>query len=167
MKHPIISIVVAIAQKNRAIGKDNKLPWHIPSDLKRFKTITTGHPIIMGRKTYESIGHALPNRTNIIVTRDINYSAEGCFVAHTLEEAIEKARSIDSKEICIIGGGEIFKQALPYTDKLYLTLVEGDIVGDVFFPPYDKFNTILNQSTHEENGYRFTYIDLIKGDGLS
>lgn len=162
MKRPIISIVVAIAEKNRAIGKDNKLPWHIPEDLKRFKEITTGHPIIMGRRTYESIGRPLPNRTNIIVTKNKDFRAENCVVVNSLEEAIKKASEIDQEEIYIIGGGEIFKQALPYTDKLYLTLVQGDIEGDVFFPEYSEFNKTISQSSHESNGYSYTFIDLVK-----
>lgn len=160
MKTPRISIVVALAKKNRAIGKNNKLPWHIPSDLKHFKVITEGHPIIMGRKTYESIGRPLPNRTNIVVTRDSTYQANGCIIVNSLDKALEKAKDIDADEIYIIGGGEIFKQALPFTDKLYLTLVEGDIDGDVFFPTYNEFNTIISQSTHEENGYQFTFTEL-------
>ncbi len=162
MKKPTISIVVAIAKKNRVIGKDNKLPWNIPSDLKRFKEITTGHPIIMGRKTYESIGRPLPNRTNIIITRDPTYQAAGCTVVNSLKKAIAVATQLDSNEIFIIGGGEIFKHALAHTDKLYLTLVEGEIKGDVYFPPYDEFNKVIETSTHEENGFRFTFIDLVK-----
>ncbi len=162
MKKPLISIVVAIAEGNRAIGRDNKLPWHIPTDLKRFKAITLNHPIIMGRKTFESIGRPLSNRTNIIITRDLQYHAEKCVIVNSLAEAISKASAIDKQEIFIIGGGEIFKQALPYVDKLYLTLVKGKIDGDVFFPDYSEFKTILSQSSYSENGFDFTFLDLEK-----
>ncbi len=162
MKKPVISIVVALAEVNRAIGKDNKLPWHIPTDLKRFKEITLHHPIIMGRKTFESIGRPLPNRTNIIITRDPHYQAEKCVIVNSLAEAISQASTLDSQEIFIIGGGEIFKQALPYVDKLYLTVVKADIDGDVFFPDYTEFKTIVRQSSHNENGFDFTFLDLIR-----
>lgn len=162
MKKPLISIVVAISEGNRAIGKDNKLPWHIPEDLKRFKNITSGHPIIMGRKTFESIGRPLPNRTNIIITRDPSYQAENCVVVSSIEEAIQVATSYDNDEIFIIGGGEIFKQALPFVDKLYLTVVKGNIQGDVFFPDYSSFSKTVKQESHSSNGYTYTFIDLLR-----
>ena len=136
MTKPCISIIVAHA-KNRVIGKANKLLWHISDDLKRFKTLTTGHPIIMGRKTYESIGKPLPNRTNIIVSRNIN-ELSGCFVYPSLESAIEKVGEIDKEEIFIIGGGEIYRQALPLADRLYVTKVDLNIEGDTYFPEYEK-----------------------------
>lgn len=160
MNNPNISIVVAIAEGNRAIGRDNNLPWHIPSDLKRFKQLTSGHPIIMGRKTYESIGRPLPNRTNIVITRDTSYVAPGCIVVNDLNTALQKAKELDSEEIFIIGGGEIFKQALPLVTKLYLTIVHDSIKGDVFFPDYSEFKTVLSSSNHSENGYSFTFLDL-------
>jgi dihydrofolate reductase len=160
MNHPKISIVVAIAEENRAIGRDNKLPWEISSDLKRFKQITSGHPIIMGRKTFESIGRPLPNRTNIIITRDPLYAAEGCIVVNNLESALQKAKEKDSEEIFIIGGGEIFRLALPYVDRLYLTIVHQNVEGDVFFPDYTEFSRVIHKSEHLENGYSFTFLDL-------
>src|ERR1700733_12355263 len=130
MKKPRICIVVAIG-KNRELGKGEKLLWHIPDDLKRFKALTLGHPIIFGRKTFESVlgynkGKPLPGRTNIVVTRDANYSYEGAVVAHSLEEAIEKASEIDSEEIHIGGGANLYEQVLPKTDKLFLTLIDDD-----------------------------------------
>lgn len=162
MNKPTVSIVVAIAEQNRAIGKDNQLPWHIPEDLKRFKQITSGHPIIMGRKTFESIGRPLPNRTNIIITRDPSYQVENCVVVNSLEKAITYASTIDQDEIFVIGGGQIFKEALPITDKLYLTVVKGNIEGDVFFPEYSAFNKIISQTDNESNGYSYTFLELIK-----
>lgn len=155
-------MVVAIAEKTRGIGLNNKLLWNIPEDLKRFKEITSGHPIIMGRKTYESIGRPLPNRTNIIITRNSDYKAPGCVVVESLERALEKAKNTHSEEIFIIGGGEIFKQALPVTDKLYLTIVEGDFEADVFFPDYSEFKQVIHTEKHESNGYTYTYIDLVR-----
>lgn len=129
-----ISLVVAMSE-NRVIGVDNHLPWHIPEDLKRFKKITSGHPIIMGRKTYESIGRPLPNRTNIIISRNKDFRAEGTITCHSLEEAIKWAsQASGNDEIFIIGGGEIFKQALPIADRIYLTTVHWPYEGDAFFP---------------------------------
>ncbi len=155
-------MVVAIVEKNRGIGRHNKLLFNIPEDLKRFKDITSGHPIIMGRKTYESIGRPLPNRTNIIITRNTAYYAPGCVVVDSLEKALQKARDVESEEIFVIGGGEIFKQALPITDKLYLTLVQGNFEADVYFPDYSKFKTVLFKEDHESNGYTYTFIDLTR-----
>ena len=160
MNKPSICIVVAIGGKNRVIGKNNKLPWNIPEDLKRFKELTTGHPIIMGRKTFESIGKPLPNRTNIVITRDTGYQAPGCIVVNTLDAAISQAQQIDTERICIIGGGEIFRQAMPIVDTLYLTRITGEFEGDVFFPEYEEFKHTVQKSSHESNGYQYTFLDL-------
>lgn len=129
-----ISILVAASQ-NGVIGRDNQLLWRLPDDLKRFKQLTLGHPMIMGRKTFESIGKPLPGRTSIIITRSADYTAEGTLVVHSLEEAIALARELDSEEAFIIGGGEIYRQAMENTrvDQLYLTLVHTDSEGDTFF----------------------------------
>lgn len=159
---PHISMIAAIAKENRAIGKNNKLLWNIPEDLTRFKKITSGHPIIMGRKTYESIGRPLPGRTNIVLSRNIEKNIEGCILASTLEEAIKKAIEIDKAEIFIIGGGEIFKKGILVADKLYLTLVEGDFEGDVFFPDYSAFTHALHEEKHTTAGYTYTFIDLTR-----
>ncbi|MSR87745.1 MAG: dihydrofolate reductase [Candidatus Zambryskibacteria bacterium] len=138
-KRPKISIVVAIRKQDNAIGRDTgELLFRISDDLKRFKSLTTGHPIIMGRKTYESIGKPLPERTNIVVTHNLDFKAEGCLVVSSLEEAIERGRETSTEEIFVIGGGEIYRQALPYTDKLYLTIVDGGAEGNVFFPEWRK-----------------------------
>src|SRR5258708_1489116 len=122
----IVSAIAAIG-KNRELGQDNKLLWHIPDDLKRFKALTTGHPVIMGRKTFESIfamiGKPLPNRTNIVVTHDTSWSHAGVLVSHSVEKAIEKGKSLGEKEVFILGGAQIYEAALPFTDKLYLTLI--------------------------------------------
>lgn len=134
-----ISIIVAMAE-NRAIGYKNKLPWgRLPEDLKRFKEITLGHAIIMGRKTFESIGRALPGRKNIVITSDRNYAlkAPGCTVTFSVDDAIEKAKSFSSDEIFVIGGAEIYKQFLPMAEKIYLTLVHKEWPGDAFFPDLD------------------------------
>src|SRR5580704_5022521 len=130
MKKPCICIVAAIGN-NREVGKEGKLLWHIPDDLKRFKSLTKGHPIIFGRKTFESVlgynnGKPLPERTNIVVTRDANYLYEGAVVAHSLEEAIEIASKLDPEEIHIGGGANLYQQVLPMTDKLFLTLIDDE-----------------------------------------
>lgn len=162
VQEPTISMVVAVTQKNAAIGNGGKLLFHISDDLKRFKAITRGHPVIMGRKTFESIGHPLPDRTNIVVTRNRNFKADGVLLASSLEEALKKAGEIDS-EIFLIGGGELYKQGLPYTDKLYLTLVESDAVGDVFFPDWRKDfikETFRETRFDEKTGLRYTWVDV-------
>jgi dihydrofolate reductase len=159
---PKVNIVVAVTQKDAAIGNGNKLLFHISDDLKRFKALTRGHPIIWGRKTYESIGHPLPERINIIITRNPHFKAEGCLVVPSLEEALRKAGEIDS-EIFIGGGGDIYKQALPYTHKLYLTLVESDAAGDVFFPDWRKDftkETFREDRFDSKTGLAYTWIDL-------
>jgi dihydrofolate reductase len=154
-----ISIIAALG-KDGVIGKNKELLWRIPDDLKRFKRLTTGHPIIMGRKTHESIGRPLLERINIVVTRDKNYSAEGCVVTHSLEEALRKAVDADKEEIFVIGGGEIYKQALPRADKLYLTLIEDDKEGDVFFPDYSMFKNKTLREERDFEGLKYTWVTL-------
>lgn len=159
-KKPKLSIIAALS-RNRVMGKKNTLPWYLPEDLKRFKKLTTGHPIIMGRKTYKSIGKPLPNRTNIIITRDINFKAEGCLVTHSLPKALEQAKtSPGNLEIFIIGGGEIYKQTLDLADKLYLTVIEQDIEGDVYFPDFADFKKIIHQEEGESEGYKYKFLEL-------
>ena len=131
----MINIVVAKASNN-VIGAKNDLIWHLPNDLKHFKSITSGHPIIMGRKTFESLGRPLPNRTNIVVTRDQNWNAEGIEIASSLPKAIEAAKKIDD-DIYIIGGGNIYKQAMELADVLYITEVHHEFDGDTYFPEID------------------------------
>lgn len=131
--HQPVNAIVAMS-KNRVIGSNNQLPWHLPADLKHFKHVTTGHIVIMGRKTYSSIGRKLPNRINIIVTRNENFDAPGCLVAHSLTEALQLAQKHCDLQVFIIGGSEIFQQALPLLQKVYLTLIEEEFNGDTFFP---------------------------------
>lgn len=158
-----LSIIVAVAGEKRIIGSKGTMPWYIPEELKRFKEITMGHPIIMGRKTHESIGKALPGRANIIISREPSYSAEGCIVVSTIDEAIKEARNQPGKEeIFIIGGGQIYQQALPQTDKLYLTYIDKNIEGDVSFPDYSEFKKIISESNwqeHEEIKYKFLELE--------
>lgn len=155
--NPRVSIVVAL-DDFRGIGKDNGLLWNLSSDLKRFKEITTGHPIIMGRKTYESIGRPLPNRTNIVITRNSEFHPEGVVVVHDLDEAFEEAAKLNPEEIFVIGGGEIFNQVLPITERIYLTHVFGDFGAEIYFPEYAEFFTeFVPELTGEENGLRWEY----------
>ncbi len=127
----IISLIAAMSE-NRVIGRHNTIPWRLPDDLKRFREITLGHPVIMGRKTFESIGRPLPGRKNIIVTRNTDYHPEDCIVAHNLREALEECA--DSEEVFICGGGEIFREMLPMAERIYLTVIHEEIEGDTFFP---------------------------------
>lgn len=125
--------------ESRVIGVNNHLPWHIPEDLKRFKAITMHHPIVMGRKTFESIGKPLPKRTNIVITRDKTYRVEGGAVVHSFEEALDWARKSEgAEEVFVIGGAEIFKLAIPLAWRIYLTEVKWPFEGDTFFPAFDE-----------------------------
>lgn len=130
-------IIVAAVAENRVIGKNNQLVWRLPNDLKHFKRLTMGRPMIMGRKTFESFDEPLNGRTSIIITRDSTYSAEGCPVVHSLEAAIEVARPLHD-EVIIAGGEEIYRMALPITDVMYLTEVKSQPEGDAFFPEFSK-----------------------------
>lgn len=183
-----VSIIVAIDDKKgigRSSNSENKgMLWHISEDFKRFKALTSGHPIIMGRKTHEMIGRVLPNRTNIIITRDPDYNVEGAIIVDSLEKAIEAAKKVeesriinqesrgkndihdsklmihnsDENEIFIIGGGQIFAQGLPLANKLYVTLVKGDFGADVFFPEYEKdFPIIESEETKSDGEYMYTF----------
>ena len=163
MKRVKINIIVAVAGKKRVIGKKGGLPWYIPQELKRFKEITMGHPIIMGRKTHESIGRVLSGRTNIVISREPNYKALGCIVVHSLDEALRVAQGkpFENEEVFVIGGGEIYKQALPLADKLYLTYIDKEIKGDVFFPDYSEFKKVVYKSNWQEHeGIRYKFLEL-------
>lgn len=160
--NPKISLIAAIS-KNNVLGKDNKIPWYLPEDLKRFKQLTTNHPIIMGRKTYQSIGRPLPNRTNIVITRDHNFKAiEGIIVVDAIEKALEKAKQIETQEIFIIGGGEIYNQSINLADKLYLTVIDKEIEGDVYFPDYSNFKKITYQANGHSGEYNYKFLELEK-----
>lgn len=137
----MISIVVAM-DKNKVIGKDNQLPWHLPADLAFFKKITMGKAIVMGRKTYESIGKPLPGRQNIILTRNKDYAALGCTVIHSVDDIFALEQK-ETNEICVIGGAEIFKEVLAVADRLYITMIDNEFSGDTYFPPYDETDWAL------------------------
>lgn len=217
--------MVAAIGKNRELGKDNKLLWHISDDLKHFKEVTSGHVVIMGRKTFESIGRPLPNRVNIVITRDKTFTCHSeldseskkersrnkfgpqtprgemtkCIVVHSLEEALNEAKrhvilsksegspralqslqafspqegyplhgiaaapqNDNNGEIMVIGGGQIFTQALPQADRLYLTIVDASFDADTFFPDYSNFTTTISKEDRESEGYRYSFLVLEK-----
>ena len=161
------AIIVAVAAigKERVLGDADKLLWHIPDDLKRFKKLTEGHPIILGRKTFESIlgylGKPLPGRTSIVVTRDPAWKYEGVIKASSIEEAIERGKELDERQISIGGGAQIYALALPYTDRLCLTLIDDEKKGDSFFPPYDReFTKKIGEEWREFDGLRYAWVDL-------
>lgn len=128
-----ISIVAAVSE-NGVIGYKNKIPWHLPSDLKYFRRITLGHHIIMGRKTHEAIGHAFDGRVNIVITRNKSYKSSGCIIANSLDEALKAAAEAKEKEAMVIGGGQIYKQAMLLAERIYLTRVKANVNGDTYFP---------------------------------
>src|SRR5262245_5936723 len=147
--------------RKRGIGVDNKLPWRLSADLKRFRELTMGHHIIVGRKTYESIGRPLPGRRTIVVTRDVNYKAEGCEVAHSVKDAINLARERGESEVFICGGAEIYAQTIGVADRMYLTLVEAEVAAYTFFPEFDEREWSERESFYqpadEKNQYPFTF----------
>lgn len=158
----ILSLIAAIG-KNNELGKENKLLFSLPEDMKHFKEVTTGHPVLMGRKTFESIGRPLPNRRNIVITRDMNYQADGIEVVHSLDEALEQSKNTE-EEIFVIGGGEMYKQALPFADKLYLTFVETSVDNaDTFFPEFDANEwEEVSKERHEaddKHQWPFTFVE--------
>ena len=162
-------VMIAAAAENNALGKDNELLWHLPDDFKRFKQLTTGHPIIMGRKTFESLGKPLPNRTTIIISRNKDYRVEGCITVNSLEEAIKAAKE-DSNPY-ILGGGEIYKQAMEYADMLDLTLVHHSFENaDTFFPTIDpKIWQETNRRdfiADEHHKYDFSFVSYKKSESL-
>jgi dihydrofolate reductase len=162
--HPAIISAIAAIGRNRELGTGNQLSWRIKEDLGRVKTLTTGHPLIMGRKTHESIGRPLPNRTNIIVTRDPSYTSAGCVIAHSIEDAFEKARELDTEEIFIFGGAQIYEAAMPYITRLYLTLIDDtDPSADVFFPEYEPdFREVARHGRKEQDGLSYEWVDFTR-----
>jgi dihydrofolate reductase len=155
----MITLIAAVAENN-ALGKDNKLLWHLPEDFKRFKALTSGHNIIMGRKTFESFPKPLPNRTHIIITRQKNYAPEGCIVVNSLQSAIEACPA--EVENFIIGGGEIYKQAIEFADKIDITKVHATFDADTFFPEIDlnKWQVAFEEfhSRDEKHEFEFTFL---------
>ena len=159
-------ILIAAAAENNAIGKNNDLIWHLPDDFKRFKKLTSGHPIIMGRKTFESLPGLLPKRTHIAITRKKDYFPKGCLVAHSLEKAIKLAKEETDGDIYVIGGGEIYKKSLKYADKIELTRVHSTFDADTFFPEFNEENwELLNEEYHgkdDRHKHDFTYQTFVR-----
>jgi len=148
MTQPRLSILVAMAS-NRTIGVNNTLPWRCPEDLKHFKALTIGHHMIMGRKTFDSIGKPLPGRTTVVVTRNQDLKIEGCVIAHSLDEAI--AACAGEKNIFIVGGAELYAQAMPLADTLHITEIQKDVEGDAHFPAFDKTEWLeVSRETHQQ-----------------
>ncbi|MBI1936099.1 dihydrofolate reductase [Candidatus Woesearchaeota archaeon] len=150
-----ISLIAAM-DRNRVIGNENKLLWKIPNDMKRFRQLTAGKTVIMGRKTFESIGRPLPNRTNIIITRDKNYKADGCIVVYSVGEALKKS---DSEEIMVIGGAQIYVQLLPTANKMYLTFIDAEFEGDAYFPEFDKKEWKETFREEHEEEYKYVFVN--------
>jgi len=160
-----LALIVAMS-RNHTIGINNQLPWHLPGDLKFFKDTTMGKPIVMGRKTFESIGRPLPGRPNIVITRNTDFEAEGVAVVASLEEAVEQAARLtvqaDVEEAMIIGGAEIYRQVLPLVDRMYITEVDAEIEGDAFFPEFDASQwRQVERESHapcEKNPYPYSFV---------
>ncbi len=163
---PRLSLIVAMA-KNRVIGAGGKIPWHLPDELQLFKTVTMGHHIIMGRKTYESINRLLPGRTTVIVTRQHDYTIAGAKIAHTLDEAVTLCAG--DSEIFVIGGGELYRAALPKADRIYLTVVDAEPAGDTRMPEFDPAQWRAHSPRHysrddrHAHDYRFEIHDRVPG----
>ncbi|WP_319519969.1 dihydrofolate reductase [uncultured Martelella sp.] len=172
MNYPEIEMIAAVAE-NGVIGSNGDMPWKLSSDLKRFKAITVGKPVIMGRKTFESIGRPLPNRTNIIVTRNEGFKAENCIVINRLEDAVEiaqeEAQAVGAGSVCVIGGGEIYRQSMPYAGKLHITHVEKTLDGDTVFPKIDPAIWQVESSetvpAGEKDDYPTRYVVYVRKSG--
>lgn len=165
MKMPKISLVVATDSKG-GIGKDNKIPWYLPEDIKRFKHLTMGHPVIMGRKTFESIisyiKKPLPGRTNIVITNNPDFTYDGVIVCRSLNEAIIEAEKVDNEEIFIGGGAQIFDSVVERADRLYLTLIDGDFGADTFFYHANKFTKVISKEEKQFEDLKYTFLTLEK-----
>lgn len=165
----LISIIVAVSE-NGVIGKNNQLLWRLPDDLKRFKQLTLNHPMIMGRKTFESIGKPLPGRTSIVITQNPDFAFEGVIVAHSLDDALLKAASLETEEVFVIGGGEIYRLAMPVTDRLYVTEVHTTIDGDTYFEKPDlalwKETERIVHEPDEKHLFKFEFVNYSKPGDL-
>ena len=155
--------IVVILSTNNVIGRDNKLPWHMPADLKRFKNLTMGHHVLMGRKTFDEIRKPLPGRINVVITRDHSFGAEGVAIARSVDEAINKAEAAGDREIFLIGGGEIFRQVIHRADRMYVTRIHAEIGGDTTFPEFDDVSEWrLVDAEHfeadERNAYPYSFL---------
>jgi dihydrofolate reductase len=160
-----LTALVAALARNRVIGAGNRLPWHLPEDLARFKRLTLGAPVIMGRKTRESIGRPLPGRRNIVVTRAAGAAWDGCIVARSLAEAL--ALADDAGEAFVIGGAELYAQALPGADRMHLTLIDADYAGDAWFPEFDPgaWREVARQPGVSAGGIRYAFVDYVRAGG--
>lgn len=158
---PVVSIIVAM-DRNRLIGGDGRLPWHLPADLRHFKQTSLGKPVVMGRKTYESIGKPLPDRTNIVVTRNNEYQAPGCITSSSLDQAIQSAGNV--KELMIIGGADLYRQAFPRATRLYLTRIDAEFEGDSWFPDFDgnewKVTAKSDHEVDDRNRFPYSFVTL-------
>jgi dihydrofolate reductase len=161
---PQISLIAAIAKDTRIIGNEAKIPWHIPEDFKYFKETTMGHPMIMGRKTFETFPKLLPGRTHIVLTRNEDYEVpEGVIIANSIEKAIGEAKKVSSenkgtREIFIIGGGQVYELGMKYADKLYITIVDTEVEGNIFFPEYESvFTKTVSEKTSSDKNFSYTF----------
>lgn len=157
-----ITMIAAMAN-NRVIGKDNQMPWHLPADLKFFKKMTLGKAVIMGRKTFESIGRPLPKRQNIVITRDHTFQVDGVDVVHNTQQALAKAGAVD--EVVIIGGGNIYQQFIEQADELYLTFIDLTVDGDAYFPDYESYGQwerVWQQQHQQQESYNFRFEHLVR-----
>jgi dihydrofolate reductase len=158
---PLVSLMVAMAQ-NGVIGRSNSLPWRLPQDLKRFRAFTLGKPVLMGRKTYDSIGRPLPGRNNLVLTRDRSWRAQGVIAVHSLEEALRQAGA--AAELVVIGGAEVYRLVLPIARRIYLTHVHADVPGDTFFPDFDATQwadvECTSHPADEQHAYPVTFVTL-------
>lgn len=161
---PRLTLIAAVA-RNGVIGVDNTLPWRLPEDLKRFKALTLGHPIVMGRKTWESLGRPLPGRANIVVSRDPDYSAAGATLARSLLSAIEAAAASGTDEVFVIGGAEIYRLALPLAQRLQLTEIDREFAGDAHFPDFDRqaWLETARECHHSETGFDYAFVTYERG----
>ncbi|HEU4521140.1 MAG TPA: dihydrofolate reductase [Thermoanaerobaculia bacterium] len=164
--------IIAIVAANDVIGRGNQLPWHMPADLKRFKELTMGHHLIMGRKTFESVGKPLPGRVNVVVTRSVDFSPDGVAIARSVDEAISKAEAAGDDEIFIGGGAEIYAQTLHRADRMYITRLHGEPEGDTFFPEFDDVNEWkLVDAEHfeadERNTYPYSFLTYERAPGFT
>lgn len=160
-------VLLAAFDRNRAIGKDNQLPWHLPDDLKRFKALTLGKPVLMGRRTAESLGRALPKRRNLVLTRSGRVPFDGMVPVASLQEAVEAAAADGASELCVIGGGDVFALALPLARCMYLTLVETEVEdADAFFPPFDpaEWRVVAHEphAADRQHAFAFEFVDYIR-----
>ena len=156
----MLSLIAAVG-RNRELGKNNMLLWHIPADLPRFKGITNGHPVIMGRKTFESIGKPLSGRTNIVITTNPAFSVPGVIAVPSVEEALNAAgRAPGKEEIFVIGGGKTYAETIARADRLYLTVVDATAMADTYFPDYSAFTKVIYRESHKTDKFSYTYLTL-------